>query len=473
MIVVYLHGLGTAWPTNQTVSRQWLHLLLLRQANGIEIEYPAKGNSRCTGAWTAIPVEDPSKSYGGVVWPIVHESVGNDVTLETRGFGASPDAFVHPADGWGVFQMSSNANYARVASVYNGGLPTFQQAQPSTMSSAVYPAPGGPRNVLQMTHNMLATENVTVTQLWATTLVPTSSPVSASVMLVAPQHSGHFPWFLIKSPIINFVRSFQPTPVEHDRRTFALTWADWANAAQFSVDGRIFLLSFRDSAMFWCFKYMVHCRDQVDRHWHHVSELNAKALLDAFLDFKIPAEVPLGIRSGIQGVEIYEQHANTFFRGFLKYHDKGVSTSTDEVVTASSEHSAPQFPASEGSMGDGAGGTDEHVPGPTVPDIRPAAAALLATINGLHTPRSQPIVTGDSAGGTSGPNPDLIPLDVQPAADALLCLSATDQGTSRLTVTSSVGNIGHRRSRLSDPMDSGEGSPDCDVMVHHKKRKLI
>ncbi|KAI6017893.1 hypothetical protein EDC04DRAFT_2902429 [Pisolithus marmoratus] len=360
------------------------------------------------------------------------------------------------------------------------------------MSSAVYPAPSGPHNVLQMTHNMLATENVTLTQLWATTLVPTSSPVSASVMLVAPQHSGHFPWFLIKSPIINFMRSFQPTPVEHDRRTFALTWADWANAAQFSVDSRIFLLSFRDSAMFWCFKYMVHCRDQVDRHRHHVSELNAKALLDAFLDFKIPAEVPLGIRSGVQGVEIYEQHANTLFHGFLKYHDKGVSTSTDEVVIASSEYSAPQSPASEGgnhheganrrldhpqflstAVGDGPGGTDEHVPGPTVPDIQPTAAALLATINSLHTPLSQPIVTGDSAGGTGEPNPDLIPLDVQPAADALLCLSATDQGTSRLTVTSSTGKIGRRHSRLSDPMDSSEGGSDCDVTVHHKKRKLI
>ncbi|KAI5981194.1 hypothetical protein EDC04DRAFT_2916818 [Pisolithus marmoratus] len=377
------------------------------------------------------------------------------------------------------------------------------------MSSAVYPAPGGPHNVLQMTHNMLATENVTLTQLWVTTLVPTSSPVSASVMLVAPQHSGHFLWFLIKSPIINFVRSFQPTPVEHDRRTFALTWADWANAAQFSVDGRIFLLSFRDSAMFWCFKYMVHCHDQVDRHRHHVSELNAKALLDAFLDFKIPAEVPLGIRSGVQGVEIYEQHANTLFRGFLKYHDKGVSTSTDEVVIAyvllavcppdnvdlviavrnTLHHSPQQAKAGnhhEGAnrrldhprflstaVGDGPGGTDEHVPGPTVPDIRPAAAALLATINSLHTPLSQPIVTGDSAGGTGEPNPDLIPLDVRPAADALLCLSVTDQGTSRLTVTSSTGKIGCRRSRLSDPMDSSEGGSDCDVTVHHKKRKLI
>ncbi|KIN97374.1 hypothetical protein M404DRAFT_10779 [Pisolithus tinctorius Marx 270] len=106
------------------------------------------------------------------------------------------------------------------------------------MSSAAYPIPSEPHNVLQMTHNMLATENVTVTQLWATTFVPTSSPVSALVMLVAPQHT----WFLMKSLIINFTQSLQPTQ---------------ANAAQFSVDSKVFLLSFHDVAMFWCFKYMV------------------------------------------------------------------------------------------------------------------------------------------------------------------------------------------------------------------------
>ncbi|KAI5980962.1 hypothetical protein EDD15DRAFT_2380647 [Pisolithus albus] len=259
------------------------------------------------------------------------------------------------------------------------------------MSSAVYPIPDGSHNVLQMTHNMLATENITVTQVWATTLVPTSSPVSASVMLVAPQHSGHFPWFLIKSSVINF-----------------------ANAAQFSVKGRIFLLSFHDSAMFWCFKYMVHCRDQVDRHRHHIPELNAKVLLDAFLDFKIPAEVPLGVKSGVQGIEVYE-HANIFFCGFPKYQDKGVSTST--VVTANSEYSPPQSPTSEGS---------NHRE-----DVRPAAAALLAALNRPCTLRSQSITTSDSASGTGEPNPDHVPLDAQPAADALLYLSASDPVPSK------------------------------------------
>ncbi|KAI6028162.1 hypothetical protein EDC04DRAFT_2605812 [Pisolithus marmoratus] len=104
-------------------------------------------------------------------------------------------------------------------------------------------------------------------------------------------------WFLIKSQIINFVCSLQPTPFEHDLHMFALTWADRANTVQFSIEGKTFLLSFCDSAMFWCFKCMVHCHDQVDCHRHHVPELNAKLLLDAFLDFKIPVEVPLGIRT--------------------------------------------------------------------------------------------------------------------------------------------------------------------------------
>ncbi|KAI5989515.1 hypothetical protein EDD15DRAFT_2370554 [Pisolithus albus] len=277
------------------------------------------------------------------------------------------------------------------------------------MSSAVYPIHGGSHNVLQLTHNMLATENITVTQVWATTLVPTSSPVPASVMLVAPQHSGHFPWFLIKSSVINFVRSLQPTPVEQDRRTFALTWADWANAAQFSVEGRIFLLSFRDSAMFWCFKYMVHCRDQVDRHRHHIPELNAKALLDAFLDFKIPAEVPLGVKSGVQGVEVYEQHANIFFCGFPKYQDKGVSTST--VVTADSEYSPPQSPTSEGS---------NHRE-----DVRPAAAALLAALNRPRTLRSQSIATSDSASGAGT-------YTIYPTSAPATCTMEAEQSIARL-----------------------------------------
>lgn len=79
------------------------------------------------------------------------------------------------------------------------------------MPSAVYSVPTESRNVLEMcvlyhrtcrlahgltnlyrTHVMLATENVSVTQLWATTLVPTTASFSAAVMLIAPQHVGNF-----------------------------------------------------------------------------------------------------------------------------------------------------------------------------------------------------------------------------------------------------------------------------------------
>ncbi|KAI6133971.1 hypothetical protein EV401DRAFT_2064448 [Pisolithus croceorrhizus] len=328
------------------------------------------------------------------------------------------------------------------------------------MSSAVYPIPDGPCNVLQMTHNILATENVTLTQLWATTPVPTTPPVSASVMLVALQHS----WFLVKSPIINFMRSLQPTPVEHDLRMFALTWADRANAVQFSVETKTFLLFFCDSAMFWCFKYMVHCRDQVDRHRHHVPELNAKVLLDAFLDFKIPMEVPLGVRSTVQGAEVCEQHANSSRHSPANYHDKGVSVSTDQGELTVSVCSRPQSPASEHSgihedaerrldipqcqstaTDDCPGGMGERTPGPTVSDMRPAA----------HTSRSHSIVMGDDAGGTSG--------SVQPAVDALPYLSA-DSPTNQWA---------DRCSQLLDPINSGEGgTADCDLTVQSEEEEI-
>ena len=79
------------------------------------------------------------------------------------------------------------------------------------MSSTVYSVPAEPRNVLEMcvlyrrtyglarglttlyrTNIMLATESVSVTQLWATTLVPTTASFSAAVMLIAPQDVGNF-----------------------------------------------------------------------------------------------------------------------------------------------------------------------------------------------------------------------------------------------------------------------------------------
>ncbi|KAI6004197.1 hypothetical protein EDD15DRAFT_2360500 [Pisolithus albus] len=126
-------------------------------------------------------------------------------------------------------------------------------------------------NVLQLTNNMLATNSGNICQVWATTPIPTSPRVAASVMLVAPQYVGYFPWFLVKSPIINFSRSLQLAPTE---RTFPLTWNDQENA------------------------YMVYCCDQVDTDCHH--HLNAEMLLDAFIKFRIPAQIPLGMRRAVR-----------------------------------------------------------------------------------------------------------------------------------------------------------------------------
>ncbi|KAI6043398.1 hypothetical protein EDC04DRAFT_2600260 [Pisolithus marmoratus] len=300
---------------------------------------------------------------------------------------------------------------------------------------------------------MLATKNVTVTELWATTFMPTSPSVSALVMLIAPQHCA---WFLIKSPIINFMWSLQPTPVKHNQCMFALTWANWVNAMQFSTEGRIFLLAFHDSAMFWCFKYMVHCHDYVDHNWHHTPELNAKILLDAFLNFKIPAEVPLGVRGGVTAYVSF-----TEYTPLQSPASKGGNSHED----ANGRLDLPQSQST--AVDDSTGGTGECIPRPIDPDICPIIDMLLATFNSLHTPQSQSITMGDNAGGTSEPNPDLIILEDQAAADALLSLSATDQGASQLTV------IRQCHSLLLAPINLGEGSPDCDVIGHQKKRKLI
>ncbi|KAI5983547.1 hypothetical protein EDD15DRAFT_2376344 [Pisolithus albus] len=322
------------------------------------------------------------------------------------------------------------------------------------MSSAVYPIPGGPHNMLQMTHNILAMENITLTQLWAMTLVSTTPPVSASVMLVAPQHCGHFPWFLIKVLIINFVCSLQPTLVEHDLHMFALTWADQANTVQFSIEGKTFLLFFCNSAMFWCFKYMVHCHDQVDRHQHHVPELNVKALLDAFLDFKIPMEVPLGIRSMVQRFTSFATITFSWVEFSFTVPKSANSMQTPPIaalqITMIKEF---QHRLTKGNLQFWYALDYNHWQVNTVvstmmlrEDMHPAA----------HASRSHSIVMGDDAGGTSG--------SVQPAVGALPYLSA-DSPTNQWA---------DHCSQLLDLINSGEGgTADCDLTVPQKKRKLM
>ncbi|KAI5985944.1 hypothetical protein EDD15DRAFT_2373593 [Pisolithus albus] len=179
-------------------------------------------------------------------------------------------------------------------------------------------------NVLQLTNNMLATNSGNICQVWATTPIPTTPRVAASVMLVAPQYVGYFPWFLVKSPIINFSRSLQLAPTE---RTFPLTW----NNQVFIM----FALSFADTAIFWCFKYMVYCRDQVDTDCHH--HLNAEMLLDAFIKFRILAQIPLGMRRAV-GEHVQsspERHEDV---------NATVGASSEEAPSAHSSNMSPLTP---------------------------------------------------------------------------------------------------------------------------------
>ncbi|KAI6166721.1 hypothetical protein EDD17DRAFT_1752901 [Pisolithus thermaeus] len=230
----------------------------------------------------------------------------------------------------------------------------------------------GATNVLQLTNNMLATNGANICQMWATTPIPTTPRVAASVMLVAPQYVGHFPWFLVKSPTVNFSRSLQPATTEH---TFPLTWDDQGNTIRFSVGNRTFLLSFADPAIFWCFKYMVYCRDQVDMNCVH--QLNAEMLLDAFIKFRIPAQIPLGIRRGVG------EHVQ---RGSLEGHEYVntiVGVSSEEAPSVHSSTISSQAPSnSHTATYVNRGNSPIHLPTPV-----PVQEGLSST-----NPSAQPVV---------------------------------------------------------------------------------
>ncbi|KIK31328.1 hypothetical protein PISMIDRAFT_20659 [Pisolithus microcarpus 441] len=201
---------------------------------------------------------------------------------------------------------------------------------------SVLQPPSNATNVLQLSKNMLATNGVNICQMWATTPIPTTPKVAASVMLVAPQYFGHFPWFLVKSPLVNFARSLQPTQTE---RAFPLTWDDQGNAVRFSVGNRTFMLSFANSGIFWCFKYMVYCRDQVDSNC--VRPFSAEMLLDAFIKFKIPAQIPLGTgRETGEGV-VQEDSPEEY-----KYANQAVAASSEEALHV---HPSAASPEAQGS----------------------------------------------------------------------------------------------------------------------------
>lgn len=85
---------------------------------------------------------------------------------------------------------------------------------------------------------------------------------------------------------------------------------------------------------------MVYCRDQVDRRHNRTPELTPKVLLDAFLEFKIPAQIPLGVRSVACVARSCEQHGNFLCRD-PKYDDKAVSTLTNPAIVLDGPEQLP------------------------------------------------------------------------------------------------------------------------------------
>lgn len=263
-----------------------------------------------------------------------------------------------------------------------------------------------------LSNNMLATNGASICQMWATTPVPTTATVTASVMLVAPQYIGHFPWFLVKSPIIDFARSLQPTQTE---RAFALTWNDQENTVRFSVGERTFVLSFADSAIFWCFKYMVYCRDQVDTTC--VYPFGAEMLLDAFIKFRIPAQIPLGIKRRIE-----------------------------EGIVQDSSPEGPQYINQAAAT---PSKTAPHVPSSVISSDSQGSSPVVAYVNRANSPIRLPTPMPVQ----EGPCP--INANTQPAVDALPTLSNTKPVADTFLTPSTI----------------GDGCMDHKNVVSHKKRK--
>ncbi|KAI6010259.1 hypothetical protein PISMIDRAFT_25651 [Pisolithus microcarpus 441] len=254
------------------------------------------------------------------------------------------------------------------------------------------PVPSNATNILQLSNNMLATNGASICQMWATTPVPTTATVTASVMLVAPQYIGHFPWFLVKSPIIDFARSLQPTQTE---RAFALTWND---------------------------QYMVYCRDQVDTTC--VYPFGAEMLLDAFIKFRIPAQIPLGIKRRIEEGIVQEC-----------YHP-GDSSSPEGPQYINQAAATPSK-------------TAPHVPSSVISSDSQGSSPVVAYVNRANSPIRLPTPMPVQ----EGPCP--INANTQPAADALPTLSNTKPVADTFLTPSTI----------------GDGCMDHKNVVSHKKRK--
>ncbi|KAI5990523.1 hypothetical protein BKA83DRAFT_4499497 [Pisolithus microcarpus] len=142
-------------------------------------------------------------------------------------------------------------------------------------------------------HVLYATEHAFVTALWASTAVPISESAPASILLLAPQEIGDSPWFLIKSPFVHLGRSLRPNPDERARGAHPLGWDDDGNTVTFCVEYQAFRISFANSAMYWCFKYVTSCVAYRVRPSKYAYD--EATLLDDFLQCKIPGQVPAGM----------------------------------------------------------------------------------------------------------------------------------------------------------------------------------
>ncbi|KAI6001897.1 hypothetical protein EDD15DRAFT_2361255 [Pisolithus albus] len=156
---------------------------------------------------------------------------------------------------------------------------------------------------------LYATEHAFVTVLWASTAVPVSEPAPASILLLAPQEIGESPWFLIKSPFVSLGRSLRPNEVERARGALPLGWDDNNNTVTFSVEYQSFRISFANSAMYWCFKYMANCHSYRVRSSKYA--FDETMLLEDFLRCKIPGQVPIGMPGPSAEVAAVTDHQET------------------------------------------------------------------------------------------------------------------------------------------------------------------
>ncbi|KAI6032122.1 hypothetical protein BKA83DRAFT_4488708 [Pisolithus microcarpus] len=142
-------------------------------------------------------------------------------------------------------------------------------------------------------HVLYATEHAFVTALWASTAVPISESAPASILLLAPQEIGDSRKSLhsiLRRPSLmapNSMMNVREVLIPLDGMTML------GNTVTFCVEYQAFRISFANSAMYWCFKYMTSCVAYRVRPSKYAYD--EVTLLDDFLQCKIPGQVPAGM----------------------------------------------------------------------------------------------------------------------------------------------------------------------------------